>query len=241
MSVAIVTGGGRGIGRVIAKKLAEEGYDVAICYAGNEEAAKETVAACEEAGVRAFAKKTDVSNVQEIKEFVTEVKNSLGAPEVLINNAGITRDSLLISMKEEDLDAVLDTNLKGAISFTKEVLRDMMRAKNGRIINISSIVGLNGNAGQSAYAATKAGLVGFTKSVAKEYGAKGIRCNAVAPGFIETEMTASLPEDVKKGYLNSIPLARFGKPEDIADAVAFLVSDKASYITGQVLSVDGGM
>lgn len=241
MSTAIVTGGSRGIGRVIAEKLASEGYDVAICFAGNEAAALETVSACEKEGVRTLAKKADVSKAAEVKEFLSEVKKELGAPEVLINNAGITRDGLLIGMKEEDLDAVLDTNLKGAMLLTKEVLRDMLRAKKGSIVNISSIVGIRGNAGQSAYAASKAGLIGFTKSAAREYGAKGIRVNAVAPGFIETEMTASLPEEVKQEYLKNIPVSRFGKPEDIAEAVAFLASERASYINGQVLSVDGGM
>ncbi len=241
MSTAIVTGGSRGIGRVIAKKLASEGYDIAICYAGNEAKAMETVLACESEGVRTLAKKADVSKPDEVKSFLSEVKKEFGTPEVLINNAGITRDGLLIGMKEEDLNAVLDTNLKGAMLLTKEALRDMLRAKKGSIVNITSIVGIRGNAGQSAYAASKAGLIGFTKSAAREYGAKGIRVNAVAPGFIETEMTASLPEEVKKEYLKSIPASRFGKPEDIAEAVAFLVSEKAAYITGQVLSVDGGM
>ena len=241
MSVAAVTGGSRGIGRVIAEKLAAEGFDIAVCFAGNEAAALETVSMCEKKGVRAFAKKADVSKPEEISGFLSEVKKELGAPEVLVNNAGITRDGLLIGMKEEDLDAVLKTNLKGAMLLTKEVLRDMLRAKKGSIINISSIVGLRGNAGQCAYAASKAGLIGFTKSAAREYGAKGIRVNAVAPGFIETEMTASLPDEVKQEYLKGIPLSRFGKPEDVAEAVAFLASDRASYISGQVLSVDGGM
>lgn len=241
MSTAIITGGSRGIGRVIAKKFASEGIDVAICFAGNESAAMETAAECEKKGVHVITGKADVSNSGEIKAFYEKVKKELTVPEILVNNAGITRDGLLIAAKEEDLDAVLSTNLKGAMLFTKEVLRDMLRLKKGSIVNISSIVGIRGNAGQGVYAASKAGLIGFTRSLAREYGLKGIRANAVAPGFIETEMTKALPEEVKTEYLKSIPTGRFGRPEDVAEAVLFLASERASYINGQVLSVDGGM
>ena len=241
MSTAIVTGAGRGIGSVIAETLAERGMDIAICFQSNEAAAQETAERCEKKGVRTYVQKADISRPEEVKDFVAQAKAQLGPAEVLVNNAGITRDTLLLSMKNEDLDLVIDTNLKGAILVTREVLRDMLKSRKGAVISISSVVGLHGNAGQTNYAAAKAGLIGFTKSGAREYGAKGIRFNAVAPGFIETEMTKDLPETVREACLKSIPLARFGTPRDVAETVAFLASDSASYINGQVISVDGGM
>ena len=241
MSVALVTGASRGIGRVIAENLAAAGYDVAICYSGNEEAALETIELCKKYGVQSIAIKADVSNADDVAEMFAQVKTSLGTVDVLVNNAGITKDGLLIRMSEEDFDKVIDINLKGTYLCTKAAVKDMMRAKKGRIINITSIVGVQGNAGQANYAASKAGIIGFTKSVAREYGSKGITVNAVAPGFIQTAMTDGLPEAVKENYLKQIPLGRFGTPEDIANTVAFLASEKASYITGQVIEVTGGM
>jgi 3-oxoacyl-[acyl-carrier protein] reductase len=241
MSVALVTGGSRGIGRVIAENLAKSGIDVAICYSGNENAAQETIELCKRHGVQSMYIKADVSNADEVAELFNQIKELLGPVEILVNNAGITRDGLLLRMSEADYDAVLDTNLKGTFLCTKAAIKDMMKARNGRIINITSIVGVQGNAGQANYSASKAGVIGFTKSVAREYGSKGITVNAVAPGFIQTAMTDQLPENVKESYLKQIPLARFGTPEDVADVVDFLASDKASYITGQVIEVTGGM
>ena len=241
MSVALVTGGSRGIGRVIAEHLAKSGINVAICYSGNENAAQETIEACKKHGVQAMYVKADVSNADDVTEMFNQIKELMGPVEILINNAGITRDGLLLRMSEADYDAVLDTNLKGTFLCTKAAIKDMMKARNGRIINITSIVGVQGNAGQANYSASKAGVIGFTKSVAREYGSKGITVNAVAPGFIQTAMTDQLPDNVKEAYLKQIPLARFGTPEDVADVVDFLASDKASYITGQVIEVTGGM
>ena len=185
--------------------------------------------------------KADVSNADDVSEMFNQIKELMGPVEILVNNAGITRDGLLLRMSEADYDAVLDTNLKGTFLCTKAAIKDMMKARNGRIINITSIVGVQGNAGQANYSASKAGVIGFTKSVAREYGSKGITVNAVAPGFIQTAMTDQLPDNVKEAYLKQIPLARFGTPEDVADVVDFLASDKASYITGQVIEVTGGM
>ncbi|MBE5913733.1 MAG: 3-oxoacyl-[acyl-carrier-protein] reductase [Pseudobutyrivibrio ruminis] len=241
MSVALVTGGSRGIGRVIAEHLAKSGINVAICYSGNENAAQETIEACKKHGVQAMYVKADVSNADDVTEMFNQIKELMGPVEILVNNAGITRDGLLLRMSEADYDAVLDTNLKGTFLCTKAAIKDMMKARNGRIINITSIVGVQGNAGQANYSASKAGVIGFTKSVAREYGSKGVTVNAVAPGFIQTAMTDQLPDNVKEAYLKQIPLARFGTPEDVADVVDFLASDKASYITGQVIEVTGGM
>ena len=241
MSIALVTGGSRGIGRVIAQTLAEKGYDVAVCYAGNEAAAKECVAACEAAGVRSMCVKADVSKQEDVDAMFAAVKEQLGAVDVLVNNAGITRDNLMIRMSLDEYEAVLDTNLKGAFLCTKAAIKDMMKSRKGKIINITSIVGVTGNAGQTNYAASKAGLIGLTKSVAREYGGKGICVNAVAPGFIETEMTGVLPETVKNDYLTRIPLKRFGEPKDVANVVAFLASADSDYVTGQVIEVTGGM
>ena len=241
MSTALVTGGSRGIGRVIADKLAEAGFDIAICYSGNENAAEETVKLCEEHGVNAIAIKCDVSNETEVAEMFAAVKEKFGPVDVLVNNAGVTKDGLLIRMSEADFDKVIDINLKGTFLCTKAAIKDMVKNRHGSIINITSIVGVNGNAGQTNYAASKAGIIGFTKSVAREYGGKGIIVNAIAPGFIQTAMTDELPENVKSDYLKRIPLNRFGQPEDVANAVEFLASEKASYITGQVIEVTGGM
>ena len=241
MSVALITGGSRGIGRVVALNLAKEGYNITFCYTSNEAAALETVAEIEKTGVKALAVKADVSNESDVNALVQAARDAFGPIEVLVNNAGITRDGLLLRMSEKDISDVLDTNLKGAFFCTKAVLKDMMKSRYGKIINITSIVGVTGNAGQSNYAASKAGLIGFTKSVAKEYGSKGICINAVAPGFIETEMTDKLPEEVKNTYLERISLKRFGTPEDVANVVSFLAGHKSDYVTGQVIEVTGGM
>ncbi|MCR4678952.1 MAG: 3-oxoacyl-[acyl-carrier-protein] reductase [Lachnospiraceae bacterium] len=241
MSVALITGGSRGIGRVIALTLAGAGYDIAFCYTSNETAAKETAAEIEKAGVKALPIKTDVSNEADVTAMVQAAKDTLGSIDVLVNNAGITRDGLLLRMSDKDISDVLNTNLKSAFYTTKAVLRDMMKNRRGKIINITSIVGITGNAGQSNYAASKAGLIGFTKSVADEYGSKGICVNAVAPGFIETEMTDKLSKEVKAAYLERIGLKRFGTPEDVANVVKFLASSDSDYITGQVIEVTGGM
>ncbi|MCR4831799.1 MAG: 3-oxoacyl-[acyl-carrier-protein] reductase [Pseudobutyrivibrio sp.] len=241
MSVALVTGGSRGIGRVIAENLAKDGFNIAICYSGNEQAAQETIELCKKHGVQAMFIKADVSNSGEVTELFAQIKELLGPVEVLVNNAGITKDGLLLRMTEEDFDKVIDINLKGTFLCTKVAIKDMLKAKVGRIINITSIVGVQGNPGQSNYCASKAGIIGFTKSVAREYGSKNITVNAIAPGFIQTAMTDVLPEDVKNAYLKQIPLARFGTAEDVANVVSFLASEKASYITGQVIEVTGGM
>ncbi|MBR5760616.1 MAG: 3-oxoacyl-[Lachnospiraceae bacterium] len=241
MSVALITGGSRGIGRVIALTLAGAGYDIAFCYTSNEEAAKETATEIEKTGLKALPIKTDVSNEADVTAMVQAAKDTLGSIDVLVNNAGITRDGLLLRMSDKDISDVLNTNLKSAFYTTKAVLRDMMKNRRGKIINITSIVGITGDAGQSNYAASKAGLIGFTKSVADEYGSKGICVNAVAPGFIETEMTDKLPEEVKAAYLERIGLKRFGTPEDVANVVKFLASSDSDYITGQVIEVTGGM
>ena len=241
MSVALITGGSRGIGRVVALNLAKEGYNITFCYTSNEAAALETVAEIEKTGVKALAVKADVSKESDVNALVQAARDAFGPIEVLVNNAGITRDGLLLRMSEKDISDVLDTNLKGAFFCTRAVLKDMMKSRYGKIINITSIVGVTGNAGQSNYAASKAGLIGFTKSVAKEYGSKGICINAVAPGFIETEMTDKLPEEVKNTYLERISLKRFGTPEDVANVVSFLAGHKSDYVTGQVIEVTGGM
>lgn len=238
---AVVTGGSRGIGRAICLELARGGANVMLCYAGNEQAALDTVAACEALGAKAAAMRCDVSKTDEVKALVDAALQQFGAVHILVNNAGITRDGLTLQMKEEDFDAVLDTNLKGAFCCCKAVYRPMMRQRSGRIINMSSIVGLRGNPGQANYCASKAGLIGLTKSLAKELAARKVTVNAVAPGFIDTDMTAVLSEQAKEAMLSTIPMAKLGQPEDVAHAVAFFASDEAAYITGQVLCVDGGM
>ena len=238
---AIVTGGSRGIGRAAALTLAEAGADVAVIYAGNTAAAEETVRPIEEKGRKGLAIQCDVADEAAVTAMVKDVKKELGRIDILVNNAGITRDGLLMIMKEDDWQAVLDTNLTGAFHCTKAVTRLMMKQRSGSIINITSVVGETGNAGQANYAAAKAGLIGFTKSVAKELASRNIRCNAIAPGCIETDMTAVLGEDTVDAMIKTIPMGRVAQPEEVAKAVLFLASDDASYITGQTLNVDGGM
>lgn len=238
---AVVTGGSRGIGRAICLELARLGANIVLCYAGNESSAKETVTTCEEHGVKAIALRCNVADAQEVKALMDAAVAQFGRIDILVNNAGITRDGLLMMMKEDDFDAVLDTNLKGAFLCTKAVSRTMMKQRYGRIVNLSSVVGLRGNAGQINYSASKAGVIGMTKSAAKELASRGITVNAVAPGFIETDMTAVLPEEARAALLKSIPVGRLGAAEEVAKAVVFLASDEAAYVTGQVLAVDGGM
>ncbi len=238
---ALVTGASRGIGRAIALRLAAEGANIAINYAGNTAKAEETKAAIEAVGGKAALFQADVSDSAQVEQMVASVLETFGSLDILVNNAGITRDGLLMRMKEEDFDAVLDTNLKGIFHVTKAVTKIMMKQRSGRIVNMASVVGIIGNAGQTNYAAAKAGVIGFTKSAARELAARGITVNAVAPGFIATDMTAAMPEKAKEATLAAIPLRRMGTPEDVANAVLFLVSDQAAYITGQVVKVDGGM
>ena len=240
-TTALVTGASRGIGKAIALRLAKEGANIAINFAGNVAAAEEVKAAIEADGGKAILVQADVSDSAAVDAMVKTVVDTFGGIDILVNNAGITRDGLLMRMKEEDWDAVLNTNLKSIFLCTKAVSKLMMKKRSGRIVNMSSVVGVNGNAGQANYSAAKAGAIGFTKSMAKELAGRGITVNAIAPGFIQTDMTAVLPEAVKESMAKSIPLGRLGAPEDIAGTVLFLVSDCASYITGQVINVDGGM
>lgn len=238
---AIVTGGARGIGRAIAFKLAEAGANIVINYTSSSKAAEDVVEEIKNLGVSALALKADVSKNDEIENLVKEVLNQYGSIDILVNNAGITRDNLLIRMSEQEFQDVIDINLKGAFICTKHVSKVMIKQRTGKIINIASVVGVMGNAGQSNYAASKAGLIGFTKSIAKELAKRGINVNAVAPGYIETDMTASLPEKVREEFMINIPLSRAGKPQDVANAVLFLASEYSEYITGQVINIDGGM
>ena len=238
---AVVTGGSRGIGQAVCLELARGGANVVLCYAGNEAAARETAAACESVGGRALAVRCDVADGEQVKSLMDTVIRKFGRVDILVNNAGITRDGLLMMMKEPDFDAVIDTNLKGTFLCMKAVARVMMKQRYGRIVNLSSVVGLRGNAGQVNYAASKAGVIGMTKSLAKELASRGVTVNAVAPGFIETDMTAAMPESARAAALGAIPMARLGAPDDVARAAAFLASEEAGYITGQVLAVDGGM
>ena len=238
---ALVTGGSRGIGRAVCLELARQGARVAVNYAGNAAAAEETVQASAALGAEAFAVQADVADAAASEAMVKEVLARFGRLDILVNNAGVTRDGLMPMMKEADWDAVLDTNLKGAFHCMKAVYRPMMKQKYGRIVNLSSIVGLRGNAGQANYAASKAGLIGLTKSMAKELAARNVTVNAVAPGFIDTDMTAALPEKAREAMLTTIPMGRLGQAEDVAQAVAFFAGDASAYVTGQVLCVDGGM
>jgi 3-oxoacyl-[acyl-carrier protein] reductase len=239
--VALVTGGSRGIGRAICLELAREGAKVVVNYAGSQGAAEEVVAAIKELGSEAIAVQGDVASFEDAEKMVSATVEAFGGIDILVNNAGITRDNLLIRMKEDDWDAVINTNLKGVFNCTKAVAKPMMKARKGRIINITSVVGIIGNPGQANYVSAKAGVIGLTKSNAKELAVRNITVNAVAPGYIETDMTDKLGDDVKAKLFEAIPLSRMGRPEDIANAVTFLASDKAAYITGQVISVDGGM
>ncbi|MGG1215647.1 3-oxoacyl-[acyl-carrier-protein] reductase [Micromonospora provocatoris] len=239
--VAVVTGASRGIGRAIALKLADEGAKVVVNYSGSQAKAEEVVAAIQANGGEALAVQASVSKTEEVTALMDAAVKTFGSLDILVNNAGITRDNLLMRMKEEEWDDVLNTNLKGVFLCTKAVTRQMMKQRAGRIINISSIVGVAGNAGQANYVAAKAGVIGLTKTTAKELASRNILVNAIAPGFIETEMTEQLPEEIKQGMLTQIPLAKLGQPEDIAKAVAFLASDEANYMTGQTLHIDGGM
>lgn len=239
--VALVTGGSRGIGRAIAIKLAEKGAKVAINYAGREDAASETVNIIKQNGGEALAMKANVANIEEVQQMIKQVIDTYGSLDILVNNAGITRDNLIMRMKEDEWDAVISTNLKGVFNCIKAVTRPMMKQRKGRIINISSIVGVSGNPGQANYVAAKAGVIGLTKSTAKELASRNITVNAIAPGFIETEMTDQLDDSLKAEMLKQIPLAAFGQPEDIANVVAFLASDESKYMTGQTIHVDGGM
>ena len=239
--VALVTGASRGIGRATALQLARAGAAVVVNYRGQAEAAERVVKEVESGGGRAIAVQADVSRSADVERLVKAAADSFGRLDILVNNAGVTRDNLLMRMKDEDWDAVLDTNLRGAYMLTRAAIRPMLRARWGRIITITSVVGLMGNAGQANYAAAKAGLIGFTKSVARELASRSITANAVAPGFIETDITAGLGDNIKAAALAAIPLERMGKPEEVAQVVAFLASDAASYITGQTIAVDGGM
>lgn len=239
--VALVTGGSRGIGRAIAAALARDGFDVGVLYAGNEAAAAQAVSDIEALGRRAFAARCDVADSANVNAAMKAVKAALGPVCALVNNAGIARDGLALRMKDADFDAVLDVNLKGAFYVARAAMGDMVRARAGRIVNITSVSGLMGNAGQANYAAAKAGLVGLTKTLARELAPRGITVNAVAPGFVETDMTGAMGEGVLEAALKAVPLGRIGRPEDIAEAVAFLVSEKAAYVTGVCLQVDGGL
>jgi 3-oxoacyl-[acyl-carrier protein] reductase len=239
--VAIVTGSSRGIGRAIALELARRGAKVVINYRHNEAAANELVEHIKAAGGEAIAAQADVSLLAEAKALIKAALDAFGRLDILVNNAGTTRDTLIVLMKEADWDVVINTNLRGAFNCCKAAVRPMMKQRYGRIVNITSVAGLAGNPGQTNYSAAKAGLIGFTKSLAKEVGPRNITVNAVAPGYVPTDLTADLPADLVQKGLEMTPLGRMGTPEDVAYAVAFLISDEASYITGQVLSVDGGM
>jgi len=238
---AIVTGASRGIGKDIALYLAKEGAKVAVNYSGSKDKADAVVAEIKAMGGEAFAIQASVDQADDVQNLISSTMEQFGSVDILVNNAGITRDNLLMRMKEHEWDDVINTNLKGVFLCTKAVTRQMMKQRAGRIINITSIVGVSGNAGQANYVAAKAGVIGLTKSTAKELASRNITVNSVAPGFISTDMTDALPEDVKSQMLSQIPLAKFGNPEDIAKAVAFLASDDANYITGQTIHVNGGM
>ncbi len=238
---AIITGATRGIGRGIALVFAQQGANVAFTYSSSEEAAKSLENELVALGVSAKGYKSNAADFTEAQNLVDQVLESFGNIDILINNAGITKDNLLMRMSEEDFDSVIDVNLKSVFNMTKAVQKTMLKNRKGSIINMSSVVGVKGNAGQTNYAASKAGVIGFSKSIALELGSRNIRCNVIAPGFIETEMTAKLSEDVVKGWADAIPLKRGGSPEDVANACVFLASDMSAYITGQVLNVDGGM
>ena len=239
--LALITGGSRGIGRAIAIELSKQDYNIVITYINNEDSAKKVIDEVEKNGAEALAVQGDISIEEDVNKIIEIANERFGAIDVLVNNAGITKDNLLIRMKSEEWDDVININLKGVYLCTKAVARGMMKKRYGKIVNIASVVGISGNAGQGNYSASKAGIIGFTKSIAKELGGRGINVNAVARGFVETDMTEVLSDKIKDEIINIIPLKRAGKPEDIANVVAFLCSKKADYITGQVINVDGGM
>ena len=238
---AVVTGASRGIGKAIALALAKEGFNVVVNYNGNKEKAEQVKKECEDFGVNAITVKANVADFSESENLIKEAVSTFGSIDVLVKNSGITKDTLLLRMKEEDFDSVIDVNLKGTFNTIKHAARQMMKQRSGSIINMSSVVGISGNAGQINYAASKAGVIGLTKSVARELASRGIRANAVAPGFIETDMTDELNDKAKEEILKTIPLNDTGKSEDVANLVVFLASEKSRYITGQVIHVDGGM
>jgi 3-oxoacyl-[acyl-carrier protein] reductase len=239
--VAIVTGGGRGIGRTVAVRLAEEGANVAISYRSDDDAAREASEAVRAAGAECEVFKGDVASPEDVQALFKGVDDAFGRLDILVNNAGITRDNLMMRMKDDEFDDVLRTNLGGTYLCTRAALRPMIRARWGRIVNVSSVVGLVGNAGQTNYAASKAGIIGLTKSVAREVAQRGITANAVAPGYVETELTGSLPENVKEAIRTQVPMGRFGEAGEVAEVVAFLAGEGAGYVTGQTIAVDGGM
>lgn len=239
--VALITGGSRGIGKEIALELSKNGVNIAISYINNEEMARTVIEQVRKNGVKGIMVKANVSKEEEVLYMIKTIEEELGSIDILVNNAGVTKDNLLIRMKTEEWDEVIDVNLKGTYLCTKAVTRSMMKKRYGKIINITSIVGITGNPGQGNYSASKAGVIGFTKSMAKELASRGIRVNAIAPGFVETDMTEVLKEDIKEEMLKTIPLKRFGNPKDIANLAVFLSSCNSDYITGQIISVDGGM
>jgi 3-oxoacyl-[acyl-carrier protein] reductase len=239
--VALITGATRGIGKAIALKFAAEGADIAFSDLKHDENMDATVKDIAALGVKAKAYASNAASLNDSEKLIEDILKDFGKIDILVNNAGITRDNLMLRMTEQDWDAVITVNLKSAFNLTKSVQRSMIKQRGGSIINMSSVVGVNGNAGQANYSASKAGLIGFTKSIAQELGSRGIRCNAIAPGFIETEMTHKLPDDVREAWIKTIPLKRSGKPEDVADVATFLASDLSSYVSGQVINVCGGM
>jgi len=238
---ALITGGSRGIGKAIALAMAAQGADIALLYAGNTAAAEETCSEIRAMGVKAESRRCDIADPADAEAAVKEILAAFGSVDILVNNAGITRDGLLMAMKEEDFTQVLSTNLTGAFHMIKLLCRSFMKQKSGTIINITSVSGMMGNPGQANYSAAKAGLIGLTKTVAKELAPRGITCNAIAPGFVATAMTDQLPEGAREAAVSAIPLKRMGRPEDIANAAVFLASDMAAYITGEIIKVDGGL
>lgn len=239
--VAVITGGSRGIGRAIALKMAESGADIAVLFSGNEEAAKEVVTKALEFNVKAGYFKCDVSVFEDVKNTVNRILQEYGGIDILVNNAGITADKLIMAMTEQDFDKVIDVNLKGSFNMIKHTSMNFIKKRKGRIINITSVSGITGNAGQANYSSAKAGMIGLTKTVAKELASRNVTCNAIAPGFIQTDMTDKLPDNIKESAISNIPLKRMGKSEEIASLAVFLASDDSSYITGEIIKVDGGL